>query len=105
MTIECSIFYDLSLLTADEAIASNDTEKLGEYCKMHSEFFKTKDQWKRICSTHRTRMHRMWKRISKVNLETSDMSLIQDYTDGGNISYTNGNLLFYTCICGCAVLS
>ena len=99
-------FYYLSLYTADAAILlSNDTEKLGECCKMHSEFCKTQDQWRQICSTHRTRMHRMWKRIAKVNLERSDMSLVQDYTDGGDINCTNGNLLFYTCVCGCDVLS
>ena len=86
-------------------IVSNDTEKLGECCKMHSEFCKTQDQWRQICSTHRSRMHRMWKRIAKVNLERSDMSLVQDYTDGGDINFSNGNLLFYTCICGCDVLS
>ena len=72
---------------------------------MHSEFCKTQDQWRQICSTHRSRMHRMWKRIAKVNLERSDMSLVQDYTDGGDINFSNGNLLFYTCICGCDVLS
>jgi hypothetical protein len=79
---------------SDEYIKTNNTRDVGIFCKQEKGYFyNSQENWRRFCVTINKRLERLLDKLEQLKNSETDLSLLQGFTDGGNIRSPNGNII------------
>jgi hypothetical protein len=81
-------------LISDEFVKNNNSRDVGIFCKQQKGYFyNSQESWRRFYLTISKRLERMLDKLEQLKNSETDLSLLQGFTDGGNIRSPNGNII------------